>query len=109
MKHPISGVVASAIALAVSGCGQTTNSGNDSHASTPDAAQIYSGAGKVTAVAGNQVTIAHGPIEGIGWPAMTMTFSSPADVVTAVKPGDEVAFSFRQQGSAYQLTSLQKR
>ena len=109
MKHSISRVAASVIALALSGCGQTTNSGNDNNAPTTDAARIYSGAGTVTAVAGNQVTIAHGPIEGIGWPAMTMTFTSPANLTTAVKVGDEVAFSFRQQGSAYQLTSLQKR
>lgn len=109
MRHPISGVAASAIALALSGCGQTKNSGNDTNAPTTDAAQIYSGAGKVTAVAGNQVTIAHGPIQGIGWPAMTMTFNSPANLTTAAKAGDEVAFSFRQQGSEYQLTSLQKR
>lgn len=109
MQHPISGVAASAIALALSGCGQTANSGNDSNATTTNAAQTYSGVGKVTAVGGNQVTIAHGPIEGIGWPAMTMTFTSPADLSTAAEAGDEVAFSFRQQGSAYQLTSLQKR
>jgi hypothetical protein len=30
-------------------------------------------------------------------------------MANGVRPGDAVDFSFRQQGSAYQLTSLRKR
>lgn len=98
-----------AAAIALTGCGQAQRSGADNNGQAAEAAQTYSGTGKVTAVAGNQVTIDHGPIEGIGWPAMTMTFTAPDGIASTIKPGDDVSFSFRQDGSAYRLTSLQKR
>ncbi len=65
--------------------------------------------GKVTAIDSGRVTIAHGPIEGIGWPAMTMTFTAPNGLAERVTVGSEVAFSFRQDGSAYVLTALKRR
>jgi Cu(I)/Ag(I) efflux system protein CusF len=94
-------------ALAFSACGQQQRA--DTNSQSAQATETYSGTGEVTAVAGDQVTIAHGPIQGIGWPAMTMTFIAPAGMASAAKAGDEVSFSFQQAGSAYQLTSLQKR
>ncbi len=99
--------------LALTACGQaqesTREASTQSGVDKNETAQIYSGAGKVTAIAGDQVTIEHGPIEGIGWPAMTMSFTAPAGVVEGVEAGSGVAFAFKQQGSAYVLTSLQKR
>ena len=72
-------------------------------------AQIYSGSGTVQSLTGDTVAIAHGPIAGIGWPAMTMTFTAPPGVANGVKAGDQVGFSFRKDGSAYVLTSLKRR
>lgn len=70
---------------------------------------VYSAAGEVTAIAGNQVTISHGPVEGIGWPAMTMTFRAGSpDMVDGISVGDRISFEFRQDGGAYVLTSLSK-
>ena len=106
MNYPI---LAAALALAVAGCGQQQKSQPQANAPAAETARTYSGAGKVTAVAGDQVSIAHGPIQGIGWPAMTMAFSAPAGMANGVKVGDQVSFSFRQQGGVYPLTSLQKR
>ena len=106
MNYPI---LAAALALAVAGCGQQQKSQPQANAPAAETARPYSGAGKVTAVAGDQVSIAHGPIQGIGWPAMTMAFTAPAGMADGVKVGDQVSFSFRQQGGAYRLTSLQKR
>lgn len=104
-------ITTAAVALALSACGepQPATEANAANAAAEDAALTYSGTGKVTAMAGDQVTIAHGPIEGIGWPAMTMAFTAPDGIASAVNAGDEVSFSFRQDGSAYVLTSLQKR
>ena len=102
-------LLAAAMALALAGCGQQQKSQPQANAPAAETAQTYSGAGKVTAVAGDQVSIAHGPIQGIGWPAMTMAFTAPAGMADGVKVGDQVSFSFRQQGGAYRLTSLQKR
>ena len=72
-------------------------------------APVYSGTGTVQSISGDQVTIAHGPIQGIGWPAMTMTFRAPPDIVKGASPGAQVDFSFREDGGSYVLTSLRPR
>jgi Cu(I)/Ag(I) efflux system protein CusF len=102
-----------AVALALTACGQQKAA--DREANTPAAtepalsAETYSGTGKVTAITGDQVTIDHGPIEGIGWPAMTMSFSAPPEMSAGVEVGSDVSFDFRQDGSAHVLTRLEKR
>lgn len=68
---------------------------------------VYSGSGSVQSLTGNEIAIAHGPISGIGWPAMTMTFTMPEGMAKGVEVGSRVDFSFRQDGSSYVLTSLQ--
>ena len=72
-------------------------------------AEVYSGTGTIQSISGDKVTIAHGPIEGIGWPAMTMTFTAPPGMAEGVKAGSQVDFSFRQVGGAFVLTSLRPR
>ena len=106
------GAVTLALALAACGEARKAEPANDMAAAGPqvsEAAQVYSGAGAVQSVAGDKVAIAHGPIEGIGWPAMTMTFNAPPGMAEGVKAGAQVDFSFRQDGSAFVLTSLQSR
>lgn len=44
------------------------------------------------------VTIHHGPISALGWPAMTMTFKASPDVVKAAKPGAKVTFTLNAAG-----------
>ena len=104
-----------ALSLILAACGEQQNNGlenrkgSTAEPAAPQAAGVYFGSGDVTAVAGDQFTIAHGPVEGIGWPAMTMTFRAGApEMVQGVSVGDRVSFSFRQDGSAYVLTSLSK-
>lgn len=106
MKYSI--LIVGTGALALAGCGQAQKPTADNNTHAPSTTQNYSGTGKITAVAGGQVTIQHGPIQGIGWPAMTMTFTVPADLASEARVGSEVDFNFRQNGSAYQLTSLKK-
>lgn len=62
--------------------------------------------GTVTAVEENRVTINHGPVESIGWPSMTMSFAAPQEVLSGIKPGDQVAFTFRQEGTDQVITSI---
>ena len=98
-------LAAAAAALALSACGQQPSS--ETNAPAAQSAQTYSGTGKVTAIAADQVTIAHGPIQGIGWPAMTMTFTAQdRKALQNLKPGTKVEFEFRQQGSRYVVTSI---
>ena len=78
-------------------------------ASVEPAAAIYAAAGKVTANAADQITIAHGPVEGLGWPAMTMTFRvAKPETITGLKVGDQVSFEFRKDGRGYALTSISR-
>ena len=105
---------AMALALLVAACGEKQNATPDAanvagRLASNAAAEVYSGTGTIESVAGNKVTIAHGPIQGIGWPAMTMTFTAPPGMAEGVQAKSQVDFSFRQDGGAYVLTSLQPR
>lgn len=81
----------------------------DEKASVEPAAAIYSAAGRVTAIAADQITIAHGPVEGLGWPAMTMTFdAAKPETIAGLKVGDQVSFEFRKDGRGYALTSISR-
>lgn len=55
------------------------------------------------------VTIAHGPVDSLGWPAMTMAFKAPGVDLSAVKAGDEVDFEFASTGMDGTITSISKR
>lgn len=104
-----------ALALLLVACGEKQNTAPENRAAATGAPapaatdKVYSGAGTVKSITGNQMAIAHGPIAGIGWPAMTMTFTAPPNLVGGVKVGDKVDFSFRQNGSAYVLTSVKSQ
>jgi Cu(I)/Ag(I) efflux system protein CusF len=101
-------IFAAGAALALAACGQQQKSETQPNAPAAESSQTYSGTGAITAIAGDQVSIKHGPIAGIGWPAMTMTFTAPVDLARGASVGEQVDFSFRKNGSAYQLTSLRK-
>ena len=103
-----------ALSLLIAACGEKQNAPQNREAAADSsqptaAAQVYSGTGTIQSITGDQMAIAHGPIAGIGWPAMTMTFTAPPDIAGSVKVGDKVDFSFRQDGSAYVLTSVKPR
>lgn len=69
----------------------------------------YSAQGKVESVDADGITIAHGAIADLKWPAMTMTFSKPSPTAFAdVKPGDTVHFEFRKKGDDYVLASVHR-
>lgn len=64
------------------------------------AAPTASGSGDVVAVdpVAGTVTINHGPIEALDWPAMTMTFAAPGVELGAINQGVKVTFELRQTG-----------
>jgi Cu(I)/Ag(I) efflux system periplasmic protein CusF len=68
--------------------------------------------GVVTAVdaKANTVTIKHGAIPAVGWPAMTMTFkTNPTSLARKVKAGDHVAFDVKVQGQTNEVTAIKKQ
>lgn len=80
--------------------------------STPAAAPtlVHVGQGKVESVDADAITISHGPIATLKWPAMTMSFGKPGPKAFGdIKVGDTVRFEFKEGGpSGYQLASVQR-
>ena len=66
------------------------------------------GTGVVTAIdaAAGTVTLDHGPIPNIGWPAMTMAFKTPPALLATVKTGDRVRFDLVMKDGAAEITAI---
>ncbi|HWT21325.1 MAG TPA: copper-binding protein, partial [Variovorax sp.] len=78
-------------------------------ASSP-AAAVHQAEGKVESVAPDGITISHGPVATLQWPAMTMGFAKATpSAFPEIKPGDAVRFEFREGGPmGYELVSIQR-
>ena len=63
------------------------------------APELHEGTGEIVSVAADQVTIAHGPVASMQWPAMTMGFQLKE--TRDVKVGDTVHFWFRKAGDDF--------
>jgi Cu(I)/Ag(I) efflux system periplasmic protein CusF len=61
---------------------------------------------KVDAAKGT-VTIAHGPVQSMNWPSMTMAFKAKdKKMLEHVKPGAKLDFDFEQRGKDYVITQI---
>ena len=71
---------------------------------------LHLGEGNVEKVAPDAITISHGPVATLQWPAMTMGFARPSPATFAdIKQGDRVRFQFKAGGpSGYELVAVQK-
>ena len=113
MKIQFGGVLA--LPLLIAACGQTQDAGTDNwqgpraRSTASEAGNVHPASGEVTAIAGDEISISHGPVESLGWPAMTMTFRAGSpEMVGQLNVGDRVSFSFRRDDGGYMLTSLSK-
>ena len=72
------------------------------------AAMMGAGTGVITAVdaEAGTVTIDHGAIPAVEWPAMAMTFTAPAEVLAGAKVGDRVAFDVSVHDGVNEVTAL---
>jgi len=65
--------------------------------------------GVITAIDGQSVTVDHGPVASMQWPAMTMRFQLPPQgVPSELKVGDRVKFSFMPAGTAYRIETIER-
>ncbi len=71
---------------------------------------VHTGRGKVEKVDADSITISHGPVLSMKWPAMTMGFGKPdAKAFGDIKVGDTVQFVFKEGGAiGYELVSVVK-
>ena len=56
--------------------------------------------------AARTITISHGPVPTIAWPAMTMTFQAQDVDLAGFKVGDRITFEFSASGMTARLTGL---
>jgi len=69
-----------------------------------------SGVIKAVNASAGTVTIQHGPIAGLGWPAMTMTFkATPPTLLHGLKVGEAIDFDASATGVAANLTAVRPR
>ena len=54
---------------------------------------------------GGTLTLQHGPIASLKWPAMTMTFKASADVLKSAKTGQKVTFTLKPKSN--EIVALQ--
>jgi len=98
MKYALAAV--GALALATPALAQ--HSGHDhaamANATTPAAGAQGTGVVKAVDAKAGKITIHHGPIAALKWPAMTMTFKASPDVLKAAKPGKTVTFTLNAAG-----------
>lgn len=100
------------LAVSVTACGSADISKEDAVTAAPSnsVAQTHSATGTIDSVSGQMVTISHGPIKSLDWPAMTMPFTArDAASLQGIKAGDRVAFTFSKSGNESVLTSISKQ
>ncbi|MEG8219332.1 efflux RND transporter periplasmic adaptor subunit [Sphingomonas sp. HH69] len=69
--------------------------GGAAAAKSASTAALYETVGKIEQITATSVTLSHGPVPAIGWPAMTMTFQLPdPKIARGLKTGDRVRFGF---------------
>ena len=74
--------------------------------------QIHKGTGTVQKIdaAKGTVTLAHGPVKTMNWPAMTMTFEvKDKAMLDKIKQGGKVEFGFVQSGKDHVVTEIKGR
>lgn len=107
------------LALALAGCGNQPETAADGGAAeTVAVAQQGAaaslkhgkGAGTVTAIdaAKGSVTLDHGAIADLNWPAMEMGFAAKPDQLAGLKVGDKVDFEIDWDGKTGSVTSIRK-
>lgn len=74
------------------------------------AATLHAASGHITAISAAGVTISHGPVASLNWPAMTMQFSwAQPQLSQGLRVGDSVAFRFRPNGAGgYVVEAISK-
>lgn len=77
-------------------------------AAAPQRAATHRATGKVERIAKDEVTISHGPIPSLKWPAMTMGFMPPAGGMPQhIKAGDPVQFEIEATDDGmYRIVSI---
>ena len=90
---------------------QMDHKGMDMQMDHKSAGQTATATGTVKKIDNDKgtVTIAHGPVEALGWPSMTMGFKAKPDQLQTLKEGDQVEFEFSSKGMDSTITRIEKQ
>ena len=105
-------VGALACAAAGSAVGQDMSNMKGMPASAAPAAKHGHAVGVIKAIdpKAGTLTIQHGPIPGVGWPAMTMTFKAkPPALLEGLKVGQTIGFDATVRGASAEVTNVLPR
>jgi Cu(I)/Ag(I) efflux system membrane fusion protein len=70
---------------------------------------VHESTGRITAIDGAQLMIAHTSIASLNWPAMTMQFRlARPELTRGLAVGDAVAFRFREASGAYVIEEIRE-
>jgi Cu/Ag efflux protein CusF len=113
MKTVVLAILAIVLAAAAGSAWAVDMKDMDSHAgSVPmesPAGQVHHAVGTVKRVdaAKGSVTISHGPVTSLNWPAMTMTFGvKDKSLLNQLAAGKNVAVDFVVEGSNYTIVKV---
>ena len=108
MKKPI--LVIAPLMLAACGDPGVDAKGNGIAATAQADPRVGNGEGTIMAIDSStgKITLAHGPVAELHWPAMTMGFDANGNQLNGLKVGDKVKFSFRWDGKAGEIESIDK-
>ena len=95
-----------AIAADMSGMKMDGHSTMAAPAATAAAAAKASGTVKSMDTAKGTITIAHGAVAAVNWPAMTMPFKISPDMVAGIQAGQKVDFEFVTAGKDSTITKI---
>ena len=75
------------------------------------AARTASAEGTVIAIdtEAGMITLDHGPVPALDWPAMTMAFDAAPEVRSQVAVGDAVTFEFEASDAGNRIASVSKK
>ena len=97
MKYALA--AAAALLIAAPALAQTSDSDAhaDHHTEAAAPAATAEGTGEIKSVdaKAGTLTIHHGPIAALGWPAMTMTFKATPEALQTAKAGQTVKFTLK--------------
>lgn len=109
------GVVLSSLLVGTPALAAEGHDGHHGHAghgaeAPAAAAQFAPSEGEVKRLdqAGKRVTIAHGPLDNLGMPPMTMAFEvEPAAALDSLKVGDRIRFIAGKEGRRYTASEIE--
>lgn len=121
MKKSVTFALGLALTAGLAACGQqgeTSKPAEDAAAPAKDGGAMAmpaetrhgKGTGSVTAIdtAAGEITLDHGAIAELDWPAMTMGFAAPQKLLEGLAVGDRVSFELDWDGKAGTITRIEK-